>query len=166
MHLAVEGVPLAAEEAKNPKKDVPKGTIAAMLFLLVTAVLVVVLVAGLVASFFSIIYGYSRLVFALSRGGYLPKFLSLTSDRKAPTWALVVPGVLGFLASLSGEGDLILVHSTRITTFSAVRTIWWLKRRKKSVRYCPLLNWICRMMKIRSQRHSLLNRSDDSESRV
>ena len=63
---------------------------------------------GLIASFFSIIYGYSRLVFALSRAGYLPKVLSLTSRRKAPTWALVVPGVFGFLVSLSGEGDLIL----------------------------------------------------------
>ncbi|ERJ18118.1 Ethanolamine permease protein [Salinisphaera shabanensis E1L3A] len=64
--------------------------------------------AGLIASFFSIIFGYSRLVFALSRAGYLPKFMSLTSSRKAPTWALVVPGVLGFIVSLSGAGDLIL----------------------------------------------------------
>ena len=29
--------------------------------------------AGLVASFFSIIYAYSRQIFALSRAGYLPK---------------------------------------------------------------------------------------------
>ncbi|MAX33823.1 ethanolamine permease [Onishia taeanensis] len=145
LFLAVEGVPLAAEEAKNPARDVPKGIIGAMLFLVVTALLVVVLLAGaagagvigssgvplvdalkaadyatlatlvnvlglagLIASFFSIIYGYSRLVFALSRAGYLPKVLSLTSRRKAPTWALVVPGVFGFLVSLSGEGDLIL----------------------------------------------------------
>jgi len=68
----------------------------------------VLALAGLVASFFSIIYGYSRLVFALSRAGYLPKTLSLTSKRKAPTWALVVPGIFGFLVSLTGEGDLIL----------------------------------------------------------
>ncbi|WP_304525930.1 ethanolamine permease [Halomonas sp. I5-271120] len=145
LFLAVEGVPLAAEEAKNPARDVPKGIIGAMLFLVVTALLVVVLLAGaagagmigssgvplvdalkaadyatlatlvnvlglagLIASFFSIIYGYSRLVFALSRAGYLPKMLSLTSRRKAPTWALVVPGVFGFLVSLSGQGDLIL----------------------------------------------------------
>ncbi|MCM2972411.1 ethanolamine permease [Larsenimonas suaedae] len=155
LFLAVEGVPLAAEEAKNPARDVPRGIIAAMLFLLVTAVLVVVLLAGaagaevigasgvplvealnvaghstlatvvnvlglagLIASFFSIIYGYSRLVFALSRAGYLPKILSLTSRRKAPTWALVVPGVLGFLASLSGEGDLILAMAVVGATVS------------------------------------------------
>lgn len=145
LFLAVEGVPLAAEEAKNPAKDVPKGIIGAMMFLLFTAVLVLFLLAGasgaemigkstvplvdalnftgnetlgtivnvlalagLVASFFSIIYGYSRLIFALSRAGYLPQFLSLTNKRKTPTWALIVPGILGFLASLSGEGDLML----------------------------------------------------------
>ncbi|MBO9469029.1 ethanolamine permease [Endozoicomonas sp. G2_2] len=145
LFLAVEGVPLAAEEAKNPARDVPKGIIGAMIFLLGTAVLVLFLLAGaagaqaigesgvplvtalkesgsetlgtvvnvlglagLIASFFSIIYGYSRLVFALSRAGYLPQFLSLTSSRKAPSWALIVPGVLGFLVSLSGAGDLIL----------------------------------------------------------
>lgn len=145
LFLAVEGVPLAAEEAKDPAKDVPKGIVGAMIFLLFTALLVVVFVAGaagsnamgesavplvdalnatgnetlavavnalglagLVASFFSIIYGYSRLVFALSRAGYLPKSLSLTSKRKVPARALIVPGVLGFLASLSGEGDLML----------------------------------------------------------
>ena len=145
LFLAVEGVPLAAEEAKDPAKDVPKGIIGAMIFLLFTATLVVLLLAGvtgaeaigssavplvdalnvagkptlatlvnvlalagLVASFFSIIYGYSRLVFALSRAGYLPKSLSLTNKRKVPARALIVPGVFGFLASLTGEGDLML----------------------------------------------------------
>ncbi len=155
LFLAVEGVPLAAEEAKDPAKDVPKGIIAAMLFLLFTALLVLFLLAGsagaeaiaqsaiplvdalklagndtlakvvnilglagLVASFFSIIYGYSRLVFALSRAGYLPTFLSLTSTRKAPTWALIVPGVLGFIASLTGEGDLMLAMAVVGATLS------------------------------------------------
>ncbi|RBW46641.1 ethanolamine permease [Psychromonas sp. B3M02] len=145
LFLAVEGVPLAAEEAKDPAKDVPKGIIAAMIFLLCTAILVVVLVAGaagaqvtagsavplvdalnmtgnpnvatmvnvlglagLIASFFSIIYGYSRLVFALSRAGYLSQKLSLTSKRKVPVRSLIFPGILGFLLSLTGEGDLML----------------------------------------------------------
>ncbi|RXJ86678.1 ethanolamine permease [Arcobacter sp. CECT 8985] len=155
LFLAVEGVPLAAEEAKNPAKDVPKGIIAAMVFLFFTAVLVLFLLAGsssasmigksavplvdalnatgsttlativnvlglagLIASFFSIIFGYSRLIFALSRAGYLPKFLSLTSKRKTPTWALVIPGILGFLASLSGEGDLMLAMAVVGATIS------------------------------------------------
>ncbi|MCS2608370.1 ethanolamine permease [Halomonas dongshanensis] len=155
LFLAVEGVPLAAEEAKDPARDMPKGIIAAMLFLLFTALLVVVLLAGaagaeaigqsgvplvdalnvaghpllatvvnvlglagLIASFFSIIYGYSRLVFALSRAGYLPRRLSLTSERKVPTLALIVPGVFGFLVSLSGAGDLILAMAVVGATLS------------------------------------------------
>lgn len=155
LFLAVEGVPLAAEEAKNPAKDVPKGIIGAMVFLLFTAALVLFLLAGasgaqmmgaskvplvdalnavgstklatlvnvlalagLIASFFSIIYGYSRLVFALSRAGYLPQFLSLTGKRKTPLWALIIPGVLGFFASLTGEGDLMLAMAVVGATIS------------------------------------------------
>ena len=155
LFLAVEGVPLAAEEAKDPARDVPKGIIAAMAFLTVTAILVVVLLAGaagaqaigasavplvdalsltgspklavmvnvlglagLIASFFSIIYGYSRLVFALSRAGYLPRELSVTTKRQVPARALIVPGVLGFLASLTGEGDLMLAMAVVGATVS------------------------------------------------
>ncbi len=156
LFLAIEGVPLAAEEAKDPAKDVPKGIIAAMLFLLFTAVLVVFLLAGsagadmisksavplvdalnangnanlatlvnvlglagLIASFFSIIYGYSRLIFALSRAGYLPRSLSLTTEnKKVPARALIIPGIFGFLVSLSGEGDLILAMAVVGATVS------------------------------------------------
>ena len=155
LFLAIEGVPLAAEEAKDPATDVPRGIVGGMLFLLVTAVLVVFLLAGavgadaignspvplvdalkhtgnttlattvnvlglagLIASFFSIIYGYSRLVFALSRAGYLPRFLSLTNERKAPVWALAIPAVLGFLISLTREGDLIIAMAVVGATIS------------------------------------------------
>lgn len=140
--LAVEGVPLAAEEAKNPARNVPRGIIAAMCALICTCALVLFLVpgaggasamqssgnplvealgsgtahtvvnyiglAGLVASFFSIIYAYSRQLFALSRAGYLPKSLSVTNSRKSPTLALIVPGVVGFLLSLTGQGAMLL----------------------------------------------------------
>ena len=64
--------------------------------------------SGLIASFFSIIYAYSRQVFALSRAGYLPRVLSVTNRRKVPVLALVVPGAIGFVLSLTGEGDLML----------------------------------------------------------
>ena len=140
--LAIEGVPLAAEEAKDPSKNVPRGIIAAMVILLITGATVLILVtgaggaqamqdsgnplvealgdgtaatvvnyiglAGLVASFFSIMYAYSRQLFALSRAGYLPNVLSITNSRKAPTLALVVPGVIGFLLSLTGQGAMLL----------------------------------------------------------
>ncbi|KPC75498.1 ethanolamine transporter, partial [Streptomyces sp. NRRL WC-3753] len=65
--------------------------------------------AGLVASFFSLIYAGSRQLFALSRAGYLPRFLSLTSRRKAPYLGLLVPGAIGFgLAAATGDGARML----------------------------------------------------------
>ncbi len=140
--LAIEGVPLAAEETAEPERNVPRGIIAAMAVLLVTCAAVLVLttgaggaaamsesgnplvealgdsvwakvvnyigLAGLVASFFSIIYAYSRQLFALSRAGYLPTALSVTNSRKAPTLALIVPGLIGFALSLTGQGALLL----------------------------------------------------------
>ncbi|MFE7797595.1 ethanolamine permease [Nocardia sp. NPDC057440] len=140
--LAVEGVPLAAEEAREPEKNVPKGIIISMLVLIVTGATVLFLatgalgaqaiatsgnplvealgdgsaaklvnyigLAGLVASFFSIVYAYSRQTFALSRAGYLPTSLSVTNARKAPMLALIVPGIIGFALSLTGEGAMLL----------------------------------------------------------
>ncbi len=150
--LAIEGVPLAAEETRDPATDMPKGLIAGMATLLLFAVLILVFgpggagsaaftsgkivdapsvlplaleeayggsnalstfvniagLAALIASFFSIIFAYSRQTFALSRAGYLPRLLSLTSGRRTPWVALVVPGVIGFLLSLTGNGVILL----------------------------------------------------------
>jgi ethanolamine permease len=65
--------------------------------------------AGLVASFFSIVYAYSRQLFALSRAGYLPRFLSVTGKRKTPYLALTVPGLIGFLlAAITQDGALLI----------------------------------------------------------
>ncbi len=157
LFLAVEGVPLAAEESKDPGRDMPRGIISAMVVLLVLGALVLLLapggagaqamqdhgaplvgaleavygedsfaavfvnavgLAGLIASFFSIIFAYSRQVFALSRAGYLPRVLSVTSARKAPTLALIVPGLIGFLFSLTGEGDLMIAMAVFGATIS------------------------------------------------
>ncbi|MEX5294042.1 ethanolamine permease [Kocuria sp. CPCC 205268] len=146
--LAIEGVPLAAEETADPRRDMPRGIIVAMGFLLVSGALMLVLVpgaagseamstsdnplpeairtvagadsvmanivnyaglAGLVASFFSIMFAYSRQLFALSRAGYLPRWLSLTGKRKTPWVALIVPGTVGFvLAAVTGDGGLLI----------------------------------------------------------
>ena len=120
--LAIEGVPLAAEETRDPATDMPKGLIAGMAALLLFAMLILVFgpggagsaaftsdemlaapsvlplaleeayggtnalstfvniagLAALIASFFSIIFAYSRQLFALSRAGYLPRLLSVT----------------------------------------------------------------------------------------
>ena len=48
---------------------------------------------GLIASFFTIIYAYGRNTFSLSRAGYFPKWLSVTSGkRKTPHVALIAGG--------------------------------------------------------------------------
>jgi ethanolamine permease len=145
--LAIEGVPLAAEETRDPATDMPKGLIAGMMALLVFAALILVFapggagssviqdsdnplplavesayggsnalgsfvniagLAGLVASFFSIIFAYSRQIFALSRAGYLPRLLSVTGGRRTPWVALIVPGVIGFVLSITGDGARLL----------------------------------------------------------
>ncbi|WP_029663254.1 ethanolamine permease [Cellulomonas sp. KRMCY2] len=159
--LAVEGVPLAAEESKDPAKDMPRGIIGAMLALIVFAALIllvapaaagalelsesgnplvealesphaydgqnfvssfinVVGLLGLIASFFSIIYAYSRQTFALSRAGYLPRILSVTGTRKTPTLALVVPGIIGFIMAVLNQGDLLILVAVFGATISYV----------------------------------------------
>ncbi|MCF6523199.1 ethanolamine permease [Streptomyces sp. JJ36] len=147
--LGIEGVPLAAEEARDPVRSLPRAMALAIGVLVVLALLTLLPaagaagsdalkdadnplvaaletasggnstvlsrivnyagLAGLVASFFSLIYAGSRQLFALSRAGYLPRFLSLTSRRKAPWLGLVVPGAVGFgLAAATGDGARML----------------------------------------------------------
>ncbi|MEU4998979.1 ethanolamine permease [Streptomyces sp. NPDC021622] len=145
--LGVEGVPLAAEETKDPARTLPRAIRWSMAILIVLALLTFFAsagarganaiqeagnplvealqpdgkattlsrivnyagLAGLVASFFSLIYAGSRQLFALSRAGYLPKYLSLTSSRKAPYLGLLVPGAIGFgLAAATGDGARML----------------------------------------------------------
>lgn len=157
--LAVEGVPLAAEEAKDPTRSLPRGLMGSMLILAAFALLILFLgagaaganqlkdsgaplvdalvavygehtwlagfvnfvgLAGLIASFFSIIYAYSRQIFALSRAGYLPTSLSLTNKNKAPYLAIIIPGIIGFALSLTGEGDLLILMAVFGATISYV----------------------------------------------
>ena len=145
LYLAIEQLPLAAEEAIDVKKDMPKGIILGLLTLIITGLGVVFLnvgigdveigegadffgkseapllkgyevvfgtgvatkflgllaVAGLIASFHTIIYAYGRNIYSLSRAGYFPKWLSITGEkRKTPHVALISGGVVGFLILL------------------------------------------------------------------
>jgi ethanolamine permease len=139
--LGIEELPLAAEEAKNPQKDIPKAGIWGIVTLTVLGLLVLVLnpavtgslaissgddggepllagfravlgtqlasllaffaLIGLLASLQGIMFAYGRNMYSLSRAGYYPKFLSLTSARfKTPVVALVVGGIVGFIILL------------------------------------------------------------------
>ncbi len=138
-YLAIEELPLAAEESSDPKRDIPRGTIYGLITLVVTALLVLFLnagispgskelstsseplldglktifgsgtsasllglaaVAGLVASFHTIIFAYGRNIFSLSRAGYYPHPLSVThGTRNTPHVALVLGAVIGWIAA-------------------------------------------------------------------
>ena len=138
--LAIEELPLAAEESADPKRDIPRGTIYGLLTLVVTGFLVLFLsghvaglgrelsesgeplldgltrrssatarrrrllglaaVAGLVASFHTIIFAYGRNIYSLSRAGYYPHPLSVThGTRHTPHVALVLGAVIGWIAA-------------------------------------------------------------------
>lgn len=140
-YLAVELLPLAAEETHDPKQDLPKGLLysiatligASLLTLLLcagiapgaeaagsaraplslafqtvfgerigTSLLALIALAGLIASFHCLIYAYGRNIYALSRAGYLPHWLSLThATRRTPQRALIAGALLGYLLALS-----------------------------------------------------------------
>ncbi len=162
-YLAIEGVPLASEETRDPSRDLPKGSIWAMwslvgfsavafvvgggvlgaeslsaagapiaetvkaiqgesfFFWLVT----VVGISGFVASFHSIIFAFSRIIYALSRAGYLPRFLSLTGARKTPYLAIIVPSLLGLLTVIiynRNDPANALAVITEMSVFGALTT--------------------------------------------
>jgi ethanolamine permease len=56
----------------------------------------------LIASFHTIIYAYGRVLFALSRAGYYPRWISVVNQSThTPAIALILGGVVGFLCALA-----------------------------------------------------------------
>ena len=64
------------------------------------AILSLFALIGLLASLQGIMFAYARNMYSLSRAGYYPKALSVTSGRKTPVAALVAGAVFGFLVLL------------------------------------------------------------------
>jgi ethanolamine permease len=140
VYLGIEQLPLAAEEAHDPARDMPKGLWLGFATLVLFAFLTVILSAGiepgaaivgrsdeplllgfrtifgpvafakvlalfactgLAASFHAIIYAYGRQIYSLSRAGYFPRWLSVTSGRRqTPERALLAGSALGYLVAL------------------------------------------------------------------
>lgn len=140
-YLAIEELPLAAEESHDPKRDMPRGILLGLLTLVVcafatlvlsagigpgaaalgsseeplfdslrsvfgtgigTRLLALIAVAGLVASFHTIIFAYGRQVYSMSRAGYFPRWLSVTHPTRAtPHRALIAGAVLGYGVALT-----------------------------------------------------------------
>jgi ethanolamine permease len=143
-YLAIEELPLAAEEAHAPQRDLPRGILLGLATLVVCAFLTLFLnagiapgaavighsdeplfeglrtifgaglgskllallaVAGLVASFHTIIFAYGRQIYSLARAGYFPRWLSLTHGRRqTPDLALVAGAALGYAVALAIHG--------------------------------------------------------------
>ncbi len=162
-YLAIEGVPLASEETRDPARDLPKGSIAAMWSLVFFSfvaffvaggvlggealsgagapiaetvradqgestffwIVTVVGITGFVASFHSIIFAFSRIIYALSRAGYIPRFLSRTGARKTPYMAIIVPSILGLITVIvynrQDPANALLVI-TEMSVFGALTT--------------------------------------------
>ena len=139
-YLAIEQLPLAAEESHDPQRDMPKALLWGILTLIVASgltlflnagiapgaavvgrsdeplflafttifgegigasVLALLAVAGLVASFHTIIYAYGRNIYSLSRAGYFPQWLSVTlPNRKTPHVALIGGAAIGYCVAL------------------------------------------------------------------
>jgi ethanolamine permease len=161
-YLAIEQLPLAAEEAHDTVRDIPKALIWGIFTLLGLSLLVLILnpglpvnfidpatkqtftgaaaisktgapiadgllaifgdgftfkllttlaVAGLIASFHTIIYAYGRVLFSLSRAGYYPRWISITSKFHTPAAALIFGAVIGlaciFILDVMGQAALI-----------------------------------------------------------
>lgn len=140
LFLAIEQLPLAAEEAHDPKRDMPRGLLLGITTLAISATLILFLnssvavtngtnngafylgqsgeplldgfralygaeaaellsllaLVGLIASFHTIIYAMGRQVYSLSRAGYFPRALSVTSGtHQVPHLALIAGAVMG-----------------------------------------------------------------------
>jgi ethanolamine permease len=140
-YLAIEQLPLAAEEAHAPERDLPRGLVLGLLTLVACSFLTLTLsagvapgaaalgssdkpllenlraifgegagekalglvaVAGLVASFHTIVFAYGRQIYSLSRAGYFPRWLSVTHGRRrTPHRALLVGAALGYAVALA-----------------------------------------------------------------
>ena len=90
-YLAIEGVPLAAEETRDPARDLPRGMIAAMLSLVAFSVLALLLGPAAAGSR------------ALAQSANpLPAAVEAVSGRGAIYWMTTVVGLAGLVASFFG----------------------------------------------------------------
>jgi ethanolamine permease len=88
---------------------------------------------GLIASFHSIMFGYSREIFAMARAGYLPSILAKLHPKfRTPHWALFAGGVVGIVSILTGTtGQVITLSAIGAVTMYVISMISLFVLRKK-----------------------------------
>lgn len=139
-YLALEELPMAAEETDDVTNDMPLALTLGIFTLIALSLLTLVLnsgvgggaavigqsnvplgagleayfgkgstsnivtaialTCGLIASFHTIIYAYGRILFSLSRAGYLPRWISVTGKNHTPYRALILGAVVGFICAV------------------------------------------------------------------
>src|SRR6478735_1572432 len=89
---------------------------------------------GLIASFHSLIIGYSRQIFALSRSGFLPAVLSNVNKKfQTPHWALIAGMIIGLCSLFTGTTDkVIIISALGAVTMYCISMISLFKLRKQS----------------------------------
>ncbi len=90
-----------------------------------TKLFALVAVIGLVASFHTILYAYGRQIYSLSRAGYFPQWLSVTSSKhQTPVRALISGSALGMAAALGiyffGQNSQVGAILLNMAVFGAV----------------------------------------------
>lgn len=142
--LAIEQLPLAAEETHDVVRDMPRALLWSIATLCILALLTLVLntgvgggavamqsssapladgfraifgdgaltkcltvlaLAGLLASFHTIVYAAGRVLFALSRAGYFPRWISVTSRWRTPHRALGIAALAGLACAFTISVD-------------------------------------------------------------
>ena len=159
-YLGFDALSTAAQEARNPQKDMPRGilislAICALLYVVVTAVLTGMVyykelnvsapialaidkageglswlspliklgaIAGLSSVILVMMLGQSRIYYAISKDGLLPKFLSKVNKKGTPQnstiFAAIVTGIIAGLFPLNVLGELVSIGT--LLAFSIV----------------------------------------------
>jgi ethanolamine permease len=162
-YLAIEQLPLAAEETHDVARNLPKAIIWGIITLLIlslftlvlnsgvaggaaemgdslapleagfravfgsgatSVVLTLIALTGLIASFHTIIYAYGRVLFALSRAGYFPRWISVTGRFHTPARALILGAVIGLFCAflINSFSDTVGAALLNMAVFGAVIT--------------------------------------------
>ncbi|HRH61398.1 MAG TPA: ethanolamine permease [Chitinophagaceae bacterium] len=89
---------------------------------------------GLIASFHGLIIGYSRQIFALSRSGFLPNFLSDVNQKfRTPHWALIAGSFVGLISLFTGTTNSVITLSALGAVFMYCISMLSLLKMKKQI---------------------------------
>ena len=119
-YIGFDAVSTAAEEVKNPQKDLPRGIILSLVICTVLYIAVSVgAICGLTSVLLVMCLGQSRILFVMSRDGLLPRFFGhINQKTKTPVRSsLLVAVVSSILAGLVPIG--VVAEMVNIGTLGA-----------------------------------------------